>query len=75
MLRYCLHSGRDITYCVVVGLSEYEHLKYCAAKYVWPKRNARTPKNITWAKWFERKFGENLYEYRERVKSDVNKTR
>ena len=36
----------------------YEHLKRCAVKAIWKRRNELTPKGITWEKWWEGKFGE-----------------
>ena len=44
-----------------------EQKKYHAAKFAWKKRKELTPKGvIKWDAWFEKMFGENLYEYAER---------
>ena len=36
---------------------------YCAAKYAHDHRREKTPRGIPWPVWFERKFGQNLFEY------------
>jgi hypothetical protein len=44
-----------------------EQKKYHAARFAWKKRKELTPKGvIKWDAWFEKMFGENLYEYAER---------
>ena len=43
-----------------------EQKKYYAARHAWRKRKERTLKGIKWDAWFEKMFGENLYEYAER---------
>ena len=43
-----------------------EQKKYYAARYAWKKRKDLTPKGIKWDVWFEKMFGENLYDYAER---------
>ncbi|MCP4953984.1 MAG: hypothetical protein GY922_19265 [Proteobacteria bacterium] len=53
---------------------EYESLRLCAAKTVWPIRTQRTPSRaLTWEQWFENKFGISLYQLREqqRKKKEV----
>lgn len=33
----------------------------CAARYCWPIRDKKTPKSgITWARWFEARYGRRL---------------
>ena len=44
-----------------------EQKKYYAARSAWKKRLKRTPRGIRWDAWFEKMFGENLYEYAERM--------
>lgn len=55
----------------------YEHLKYCAARFVYPIRKQKTPKSLeelesdypryarvkTWEKWWEQKFNDNYKSY------------
>ena len=44
-----------------------EQKKYYAARHAWIRRKELTPKgNMKWDAWFEKMFGENLYEYAER---------
>ena len=46
-------------------------IKYHAARTIWKVRHKKTPKGRdTWAKWFERKFGEDLLAYAKRMKKD-----
>lgn len=60
----------------VKSLGEYEHKKYCAAKYVWPLRNQKTPRsNIKWSAWFKNMFGEELINYRERIKHEYHRNK
>lgn len=45
-----------------------EDKKYHAARSVWIKQRHMTPKRrITWARWFERMFGEPLEQYAQRM--------
>lgn len=64
------------------AVDEYEHLKYCAARYVWLRSKQKTPASIkelkkeyplysrvvTWEKWWERKFNDNYKQYIARIK-------
>jgi len=44
-----------------------EQKKYYAARHAWTRRRELTPKgNMKWDVWFEKMFGENLYDYAER---------
>ena len=52
-----------------------EEKKYHAARSAWVKRNRRVPgKPYNWATWFENMFGENLFEYAERMKAKKKAT-
>ena len=44
-----------------------EQKKLHAARFAWRRRTQRTPKGVKWDAWFEKMFGENLYEYAERM--------
>ena len=54
-------------------MTDYEHLKLCAARYVWRIQNERIPfpvetgtghkKRFTWLEWWEHKFQDNYREY------------
>ena len=40
-----------------------EQKKYYAARHAWTRRRELTPKgNMKWDVWFEKMFGENLYD-------------
>lgn len=55
----------------------YDHLKYCAARFVWPRRKKLTPASarerkkqhpdwsrvVTWEKWWEQKFNDHYSAY------------
>jgi len=54
-------------------------IKYYAARSCWKRRNETTPNNpphrrVTWAQWFEKRFGENLIEYAQRKAKEKSKT-
>tara|TARA_R110002012_G_scaffold258279_1_gene438719 strand:- start:245 stop:466 length:222 start_codon:yes stop_codon:yes gene_type:complete len=54
-------------------------IKYYAARSCWKRRNEATPNNpphrrVTWAQWFEKRFGENLIEYAQRKAKEKSKT-
>lgn len=50
-------------------MTDLDRLKHCAARWCWPRRDDRTPSgSATWAQWFRERYGESLFEYRERVK-------
>jgi hypothetical protein len=59
----------------------YEHLKLCAARYVWRRRKEKVPdKSYNWAVWWENKFNDNYREYvdgqkREKEKDKNNSSR
>jgi len=64
--------------------SSQDHLKKCAARYVWPRRTQlimhkepgeRYKKRITWAKWFELKFGQEYMSYVQEQISDRDQRR
>ena len=41
-----------------------EEKKYHAARWVWVRRRARTPKTmVTWEQWWEKMFQDNYREY------------
>jgi hypothetical protein len=41
-----------------------EEKKYHAARYVWPRRHYKTPKQmVTWEQWWEKMFQDNYREY------------
>ncbi len=45
-----------------------EHLKLCAARYVWRIRKQKVPgKNHNWAVWWENKFNDEYIEYTRRM--------
>ena len=45
-------------------MTDYEHLKLCAARYVWRIQNEKTPiSKVTWLEWWEHKFKDNYKEY------------
>lgn len=44
-----------------------EHKKYCAARFAWKNRKHTTTKGSKWDAWFEKMFGENLYDYAKRM--------
>ena len=45
-----------------------DNIKYHAARYVWLKRRQRTSDGrMSWAQWFEKKFGEPLNDYAKRM--------
>ena len=48
-------------------------IKYHAARYAWVRRHKRTKRGLLWSQWFEKKFGENLNHYAERMKKDKPK--
>lgn len=49
-------------------------LKYHAARTVWKVRHKKTPRGrLTWAQWFEDKFGESLNDYAVRMKNKKSK--
>lgn len=48
-----------------------EQRKLAAAKRAWPKRDKLTSKKITWAQWFEERYGESLEAYRARVSENA----
>jgi hypothetical protein len=49
-----------------------DDIKYHAARSIWKRRKHTTPNNpphrrVTWEQWFEKKFGEPLNVYAERM--------
>lgn len=44
-----------------------EDKKLHAARWAWRNRRRYTPQRITWERWFEKKFGEPLQKYAERM--------
>lgn len=45
-----------------------DDIKYYAARHVWLKRRQRTSDGkMSWAQWFEKKFGEPLDDYAKRM--------
>lgn len=57
---------------------DYEHIKLCAARFVWPRREQPTPNHdgryTTWAQWFAWKFGEDLEAFAERARAQKEAT-
>lgn len=58
---------------------QFQQIKYCAARDIWKRRAQNCPnpqrvdgfkKIVTWAVWFNIKFGESLNDYVERIKRD-----
>jgi len=54
-----------------------EDIKYYAARSIWKRRHHATPNNpphrrVTWEQWFEKKFGEPLLDYAERMARQKN---
>tara|TARA_R100001163_G_C4955360_1_gene121389 strand:+ start:204 stop:416 length:213 start_codon:yes stop_codon:yes gene_type:complete len=50
-----------------------EDIKYHAARSIWKRRQHSTPsslphRRVTWEEWFEKKFGEPLLAYAERMR-------
>ena len=43
-----------------------KEIKYYAARYAWLRQTRKTRRGFSWAKWFERRFGESLNEFAER---------
>ena len=55
-------------------MTDYEHLKLCAARYVWRIRKQKVPgKNYNWAEWWENKFNDNYREYVDGQKREKEK--
>ena len=44
-----------------------EEIKYFAARFVWTRRHQKTPKNLTWEQWWERRFQDSFREYTEKL--------
>ncbi len=63
-------------------MSDYEHLKLCAARYAYVRANQHCPNplpngnRITWRRWWERMYGagESLEHYAERMRTANAKT-
>jgi hypothetical protein len=54
-----------------------DDIKYHAARWCWRRKGFATPNNpphrrVTWEQWFEKKFGEPLEAYAERMKGQKN---
>lgn len=43
-----------------------KEIKYYAARYAWLRQTRKTRRGVSWAEWFERRFGESLNEFAER---------
>lgn len=51
-------------------MNDYEHLRLCAARYVWPRRSKRTPKGMKWPQWWESKFDQDYYLFVARMREE-----
>ena len=62
MIKLVVNSVRQRT-------SEWEKLKYHAARFAWRRRHYMTPSyRCTWGEWFEQRYNESLSSYASKIK-------
>ena len=62
-------STQSAVSSVQQSTSEWEKLKYFAARYAWRRRNRMTPSyKYTWGEWFEQKYNQSLDSYADQIK-------
>jgi hypothetical protein len=55
-------------------MTDYEHLKLCAARYVWRIRKQKVPgKSYNWEIWWRNKFKDDYKDYTRRMSEEREK--